>query len=59
MREGKNNIHRTGNTGTLEYIAPELLKTDSYGNYDINFVSESVDIWSLGIFFFLFFLLFF
>ena len=39
---------RSGGTGTLEYMPPELLKKDAAGNYLPNH-SESVDLWSLGI----------
>lgn len=38
---------RTGATGTLEYMAPELLKRDSHGHYQRIFTCQS-DIWSLG-----------
>ena len=38
---------RTGATGTLEYMAPELLRTDKYGKY-LSGYSESSDIWSFG-----------
>jgi serine/threonine protein kinase len=40
-------IARSGATGTLEYTAPELLKTDSAGLYYVEF-STSTDLWSLG-----------
>ncbi len=38
---------RTGATGTLEYMAPELLRTDKEGKY-LSAYSESSDIWSFG-----------
>ncbi|RHZ44213.1 hypothetical protein Glove_750g11 [Diversispora epigaea] len=39
---------RTGATGTLEFMAPELLKVDESGLYHKNYSSKS-DMWSLGI----------
>ncbi len=40
-------IKRTGNTGTMEYIAPELMKKDSSGEY-CNWGDQKADIWSVG-----------
>lgn len=39
---------RTGATGTLEFMPPELLTKDSQGNYIPNH-SPSADMWSLGV----------
>ncbi|KAM9992111.1 hypothetical protein ACTFIZ_012754 [Dictyostelium cf. discoideum] len=44
----KNNIKRTGNTGTIEYLAPELLQKGVNGEYNSDY-DEKCDIWSLGI----------
>src|SRR5687767_5873992 len=40
-------VKRTGNTGTMEYIAPELMKKDPNGEY-CYWGDEKADIWSLG-----------
>jgi len=39
---------RTGNTGTMEYIAPELMRTDEFGHYS-ECADEKCDMWSLGV----------
>ncbi|KAJ3329057.1 hypothetical protein HDU91_003946 [Kappamyces sp. JEL0680] len=39
---------RSGATGTLEFMPPEMLQKDSRGNYIPNH-SVSVDLWSLGV----------
>ncbi|KAK5581628.1 hypothetical protein RB653_001665 [Dictyostelium firmibasis] len=44
----KSNIKRTGNTGTMEYLAPELLQKGPGGEYNSDY-DEKCDIWSLGI----------
>ncbi|OMJ21436.1 putative serine/threonine-protein kinase iksA [Smittium culicis] len=38
---------RTGATGTMEFMAPELLKTNENGSY-LNDFSTKADMWSLG-----------
>jgi serine/threonine protein kinase len=43
-----NNVERTGATGTLEFMPPELLEKDSNGKFKPNH-SQSADIWSLGV----------
>ncbi|KAI3651714.1 hypothetical protein MP228_003017 [Amoeboaphelidium protococcarum] len=40
-------IQRTGQTGTIEFCAPELLKTDDRGRFYVEY-SPACDIWSLG-----------
>ncbi|GAM22581.1 hypothetical protein SAMD00019534_057560 [Acytostelium subglobosum LB1] len=44
----KERLKRTGNTGTMEYVAPELLQKNSNGEYFVK-SNEKCDIWSLGI----------
>ena len=39
---------RTGSTGTLEFMPPELLKKDTQGHY-VQDHSLKADIWSLGV----------
>lgn len=39
---------RSGATGTLEFMSPELLMKDSFGNYVSNH-NPSADMWSLGV----------
>ncbi|KYQ93367.1 putative protein kinase [Tieghemostelium lacteum] len=39
---------RTGNTGTMEYIAPELLKKNEKGELYAEY-NQKCDIWSLGV----------
>eukprot|EP01133_Synstelium_polycarpum_P015441 gene15441-18315_t len=41
-------LKRTGNTGTMEYVAPELLERNANGEYFVN-SDERCDLWSLGI----------
>ncbi|KAF2069935.1 hypothetical protein CYY_008744 [Polysphondylium violaceum] len=41
-------MKRTGNTGTIEYLAPELLKKNNNGEMSATY-TEKCDIWSLGI----------
>ncbi|ORY06293.1 kinase-like protein [Basidiobolus meristosporus CBS 931.73] len=41
------NRDRTGATGTMEFMAPELLQVDSQGHY-IKDYSPKADMWSLG-----------
>ncbi|KAJ1890025.1 putative serine/threonine-protein kinase iks1, partial [Coemansia sp. IMI 209127] len=40
--------NRTGATGTLEFMAPELIEVDSMGRY-LDSYSTKADMWSLGI----------
>ncbi|KAI9297447.1 kinase-like protein [Neoconidiobolus thromboides FSU 785] len=42
-----NGVNRTGATGTLEFMAPELIKIDNTGTY-IGDHSSKADMWSLG-----------
>jgi serine/threonine protein kinase len=42
---------RTGATGTLEFMAPELIAVDDHGRYLPNF-SPKADMWSLGLLFY-------
>ena len=39
---------RSGGTGTLEYMPPEVLQRDPFGNYLPNH-SITIDLWSLGV----------
>ena len=39
---------RSGGTGTLEFMPPEVLERDAFGNYLPNH-SISIDLWSLGV----------
>lgn len=39
---------RTGNTGTVEYLSPELLRKECDGSYSTSY-DEKTDIWSLGV----------
>ncbi|EGC40163.1 hypothetical protein DICPUDRAFT_147000 [Dictyostelium purpureum] len=43
-----NLMKRTGNTGTTEYIAPELLQKNERGEFSVDY-DEKCDVWSLGI----------
>ena len=47
-QSGSSSSSRTGHTGTVEFTAPELLKTDSHGRYHVDHTPSS-DIWSLGL----------
>mmetsp|Transcript_2471 Transcript_2471/g.7375 ORF Transcript_2471/g.7375 Transcript_2471/m.7375 type:complete len:709 (-) Transcript_2471:263-2389(-) len=40
--------HRTGATGTIEFVAPELLEIDTDGSYFRQY-DKRCDIWSLGV----------
>eukprot|EP00741_Cyanophora_paradoxa_P017115 tig00020960_g16528.t1 len=44
----RNTLKRTGNTGTVEYVAPELLVTDERGEFRTDYDDKS-DVWSLGV----------
>eukprot|EP01132_Coremiostelium_polycephalum_P007398 gene7398-9093_t len=44
----KERVKRTGNTGTIEYLAPELLQKNSIGEY-LSIYDKKCDIWSLGV----------
>ncbi|KAL6075994.1 putative serine/threonine-protein kinase iks1 [Balamuthia mandrillaris] len=42
-------LERTGNTGTIEYMAPEVLLTDPLSGQYKHDYSEKSDVWSLGV----------
>ncbi|OLY84872.1 putative serine/threonine-protein kinase iksA [Smittium mucronatum] len=44
---GREDRLRTGATGTMEFMAPELIKTDENGEY-LDDYSTKADMWSLG-----------
>lgn len=49
-RNDKVNYERTGNTGTVDFCAPELFQTDNNNNNKyIHDHTEKSDIWSLGV----------
>ncbi|PRP72782.1 hypothetical protein PROFUN_07682 [Planoprotostelium fungivorum] len=48
QRDQEKPYKRTGATGTVEYVAPELLRTNEAGDY-VEFCDEKSDVWSLGV----------